>query len=138
MINLSFDCAVVPDSPKFELGEVITHSRYGYRGVIVDFDLTCKAAQSWYQSNQTQPKKLQPWYHILVHGVEQVTYAAQSNLMKDESGNPIVHPMLNLFFFGLEEGKNRYLRNNLPWNPGNPPDSPPSSSPPDFKPPPVS
>ena len=104
--------------------------------MIVEFDLTCQAPDSWYQSNQTQPDRNQPWYHILVDGNQQVTYVAQSNLVYDQLNKPVVHPMLNLFFSGHDEEENKYIRNDVPWDPGNPPDAPPPGPPPDFTPPP--
>lgn len=136
MINLSEGYGSPLEEPKFEPGEIIFHKKYGYRGVIVSFDTVCKAPDSWYQSNQTQPDRNQPWYHILVDGNQQVTYVAQSNLVYDQLNKPVVHPMLNLFFFGHDESENKYLRNTVPWDPGNPPDAPPPSPPPDFTPPP--
>ena len=125
MINLNEPYSVPPDEAKFSPGEVVHHLRYGYRGLVVDFDPTCQADGDWYKANQTQPDKNQPWYHVLVDGQQQVTYVAQSNLQSDTTGDPIVHPMLNLFFSGHDESTNRYLRNEVPWNPGQPPDAPP-------------
>ena len=136
MINLANGYTCLENSPKFSKGEVIEHQMYGYRGVIVDYDNTCQAPEHWYHSNQTQPNRNQPWYHVLVDGNQQVTYVAECNLTLDQSGQPVVHGMLNLFFSGYDERKNKYLRNDVPWNPGNPPDAPPPSSPPDYSPPP--
>ena len=51
----------------FDVGTLVRHRRYGYRGVIVAFDATCQASDQWYYSNQTQPSHDQPWYHVLVH-----------------------------------------------------------------------
>ena len=135
MINLSNGFSVPADSPKFDAGDVIFHKKYGYRGVVVNFDINCQAPDAWYQSNQSQPDRNQPWYHILVDGNQQVTYVAQSNLVYDQLEKPVIHPMLNLFFSGHDEEKNKYLRNTIPWDPGNPPDAPPPSPPPDFTPP---
>jgi heat shock protein HspQ len=102
-----------PKSSGFKPGDLIHHKRYEYRGVIVDFDLTCTADENWYQNNQTQPKQNQPWYHVLVHNTEMVTYVAQSNLERDDSGDEIIHPMLSVFFNGFRNG--RYDRNEKQW-----------------------
>jgi len=99
--------------PKFEPGDLICHVRYGYRGVVVSYDSVCKADENWYQSNNTQPDRDQPWYHVLVHESGSVTYPAQSSLAPDESGAEIAHPLLDHFFDGFEKG--RYKRNNVPW-----------------------
>ena len=139
MINLNEGFTPKKESPFFSPGQVVRHLSYAYRGLIVDSDPTCQAADTWYQSNQTQPDRLQPWYHVLVDGSHEATYVAQSNLKLDLSGNPVVHPLLNLFFSELDEAENKYLRNDVPWDPGQPPDAPPplppdtppSSSPPE-------
>jgi len=123
------------DQPKLTTGDIITHKRYGYRGVIVHTDLSFQGDEIWYLSNQTQPSKEQPWYFVLVAGNQQVTYVAKENLNHDLSGNTIVHPMINLFFSGYDAKLQRYIRNDVPWNPGQPPDAPPPSLPPNFQPP---
>ena len=134
MINLSEGFSPSTESPKFEPGDIIEHIRYGYRGVVVHFDTTCQAPEDWYQSNQTQPDREQPWYHVLVDGNQQVTYVAQSNLQADQSNQQVVHGMINLFFSDYDIENHKYIRNHVPWNPGKPPDAPPSSSPPGFTP----
>ena len=125
MINLNEGFVPNGIPAAFSPGQVVRHVSYGYRGLIVDSDPTCQAADAWYHSNQTQPERDQPWYHVLVDGSHETTYVAQSNLKIDPSGAPVVHPMLNLFFYGIDEEENKYLRNDVPWNPGQPPDAPP-------------
>lgn len=97
----------------FRTGQLVRHRRYGYRGVVVAADPECTADDAWYRANRTQPRRDQPWYTVLVDGGEQVTYAAQSSLMEDDSGSPISHPLLNRFFHAFRHG--RYLRNDQPW-----------------------
>lgn len=99
--------------PLFKPGQLVLHKRYGYRGVIVGLDLSCQASEQWYLSNQTQPAKNQPWYHVLVDGSGTVTYPAQTSLIADDSGEPISHPLIEHFFSGFVEG--HYIRNSLPW-----------------------
>ena len=100
-------------APRFQIGQLVRHRRYGYRGVIVAFDLACGADEAWYQTNQTQPDRDQPWYHVLVHETPQTTYAAEANLRMDPSPQPVEHPLLAEFFCGFAEG--RYTRNDSPW-----------------------
>jgi len=123
------------NQPQFQTGDIITHKRYGYRGVIVHFDPSFEGDENWYLSNQTQPSKEQPWYFVLVDGNQQVTYVAEENLKYDNSANLVVHPMLNLFLSGFNSELNQYIRKNVPWNPGQPPDTPPPHPPPNFQPP---
>ncbi len=98
--------------PLYRPGQIVRHRRYGYRGVVVDFDLTCEADQAWYQSNQTRPDRNQPWYHVLVDGSFSTTYAAQTSLEADERPAPIIHPLLEHFF--TEFAGDRYVRNDRP------------------------
>ena len=100
-------------APVFKPGQIAQHRLYSYRGVVVDSDPECMADDSWYLSNQTQPSRNQPWYHVLVHGSDHSTYVAESNLEADSSGQPIEHPMLQNFFKGL--GNEGYVRNTTPW-----------------------
>ena len=99
--------------PRFAPGDMVRHVRYHYRGVVVAYDSKCMADENWYQSNNTQPDKEQPWYHVLVHESGSITYPAESSLELDGSGEEIVHPLLEQFFKGFEEG--RYKRNKVPW-----------------------
>ena len=89
----------------YELGVVVRHKLYHYRGVIVAYDLQCAAGDTWYLANKTQPSREQPWYHVLVDesgGLS--TYVAQSNLVCDESGEPIDHPRLGSYFSKFKDG----------------------------------
>jgi hemimethylated DNA binding protein len=94
-------------------GTVVCHKRYAYRGVIVSADSECLAPDEWCQSNRSQPKKKQPWYHVLVHSLDQVTYVAQANLLRDQSREQVIHPLRNCFFKGFQEGV--YVRNAVLW-----------------------
>lgn len=98
---------------KFRPGALVRHKRYGYRGVVVDFDTRCKADEDWYRANRTQPDRDQAWYHVLVHASLNVTYAAESSLVEDDTGEAIEHPYIPYFFHGFEDGI--YRRNERPW-----------------------
>jgi heat shock protein HspQ len=107
----------VPEKPpKFQPGELVHHLRYGYRGVIVAVDATCASDDAWYQRNQTQPNRNQPWYHVLVHRAGHTTYVAESNLEPDREGHEIEHAWVGVFFDAFIDG--RYRRNETPWPPG--------------------
>lgn len=98
---------------QFEVGQLVKHRRYGYRGVVVAFDHSCQAPEQWYRSNQTQPDKDQPWYHVLVHQSDAVTYAAQTSLTADDEDAEIEHALTDVFFSDFAGG--RYIRNERPW-----------------------
>lgn len=101
------------DLPRFMPGQVVTHRLYSYRGVVVDFDMACHAAEEWYHANQTQPARDQPWYHVLVDGAHMNTYVAQQNLLPSNSPEPIDHPLIDVFFDCTADGC--YDRNDEPW-----------------------
>ncbi len=104
--------APVPPARQFQTGQLVVHRRYGYRGVVVDSDDSCRAPDTWYQSNQTRPDRHQPWYHVLVDGSNSMTYAAQTSLAADGSKEPIAHPLLNQFFAAFDG--EFYVRNDAP------------------------
>ena len=99
--------------PRFLPGDLVRHRHYGYRGVVVAADRQCMSDDAWYKKNQTQPDRNQPWYHVLVHGSDSVTYAAQENLDIDSSREPIDHPLVDHFFCDFWDG--RYARNGAVW-----------------------
>ena len=98
---------------QFAPGDLVRHRRYGYRGLVVALDVTFSGSESWYQSNNTQPKRNRPWYHVFVHGSHQTTYAAQDSLMEEAQPAPIEHPLLGAFFSSFVGA--RYVRNDRPW-----------------------
>ncbi len=105
--------SLVEKGPNFAPGQLVRHVRYGYRAVVVAIDPYCRAGEAWYQSNQTQPTRNQPWYHLLVHRTDTTTYAAQHNLTPDPDNDPIEHPLLEMFFDRFSDGS--YERNKRAW-----------------------
>ena len=51
---------------------------------------------------------------VLVHGSSQTTYAAQTSLEADDSGQPVEHPLVEVFFD--EFTGQVYVRNDRPWS----------------------
>lgn len=99
--------------PLFSHGELVRHKRYPYRGVVVDYDSVCQAEDEWYYGNQTQPKRDQPWYYVLVAGSDHNTYVAQNNLERDLTAVEVEHPLIATYFSRFLNGK--YIRNKIPW-----------------------
>lgn len=95
-------------SARFSVGQLVLHKRFSYRGVIVDVDPTFQLTDEWYeQMARTRPPRDRPWYHVLVHDAEHVTYVAERNLEPDPCGRPIQHPLLDRFFAAFEDGRYR-------------------------------
>ena len=99
----------------FQVGQIVSHVRYGYRGLIVDYDTTCQAEDAWYEfqtkGKDYRPTKQQPWYHVLVDGATHQTYVAQQNLEPSETKHRIDHPGVDQVFATFLDG--RYYKENL-------------------------
>ena len=101
--------AMTDNRAMFQLGQVILHRLFGYRGVIVDVDPAYLGTDEWYeQMAQSSPPKDKPWYRVLVHDAEHMTYVAERNLESDGIAEPIRHPLVDHFFDGFEAGE--YVR----------------------------
>jgi len=91
---------------EYDIGDVVHHKMFGYRGVIVDVDPCFVGTDAWYDSvAQSRPPKDRPWYHVLRHGCERQTYVAERNLEPDTTGMPIDHPLLPLAFDAYQDGR---------------------------------
>jgi hemimethylated DNA binding protein len=111
--SLTFPSSTRPDSPNFSPGDLVQHKRYGYRGVVVDYDLRFSGEETWYRSNRTQPEKNQPWYNVLVDESDQITYTAQTSLEADSKEAQVLHPLIPVFFSNFQGGC--YWRNGRRW-----------------------
>jgi len=90
---------------KFQVGELIHHKRFDYRGVVVDVDASFCGTEEWYNTMaRSNPPKDEPWYHVLVHQAEHSTYVSERNLETDLTGEPVAHPFLNQFFDKMRDG----------------------------------
>lgn len=83
-------------SAKFQIGDVVKHRLFPFRGVIFDVDPVFSNTEEWYQSIPAaiRPSKDQPFYHVFAENAdsEYVAYVSEQNLEPDESGVPIRHP----------------------------------------------
>ena len=99
----------------FEVGQIVHHVRYDYRGVIVGYDATFDGEDDWYDMQTKgkgyEPTKAQPWYHVLVDGAGHQTYVAQQNLEPSNDRQPIEHPIVDKVFTTFLDG--RYHKENL-------------------------
>ena len=89
---------------KFSIGDVVKHKHFDFRGVIYDVDFEFSNSEEWYRSipKDVRPKKDQPFYHLLAENNE-ITYEAyvsEQNLINDDSGDPIKHPLIEEIFTG--------------------------------------
>ena len=89
---------------KFSIGDIVKHKHFEFRGVIYDVDFEFNNSEEWYHSipKNVRPRKDQPFYHLLAEN-EEITYEAyvsEQNLLPDDSGEPIQHPLINEIFSG--------------------------------------
>jgi len=90
---------------KFSIGQCIQHRLFDYRGVVVDVDPEFMGSDNWYeQVAKSRPPRDEPWYHVLVHDAGHETYVAERNLSRDDSNEPVSHPLLDEFFTGFDQG----------------------------------
>ncbi|MEO1092646.1 MAG: heat shock protein HspQ [Pseudomonadota bacterium] len=91
---------------QFDIGQVVKHRIYPFRGVIFDVDPEFANTEEWYEAipEDVRPRKDQPFYHLLAENEETtyVAYVSEQNLLPDESGQPVVHPQLDMFFDGVD------------------------------------
>ena len=98
---------------KWNIGQLVHHRLFDYRGVIYDVDPVFMLSEEWYQQvARSRPPKDEPWYRVLVDGASQETYVAQRNLEADERLEAISHPELHRYFSGFENGKYIVRRKN--------------------------
>lgn len=88
---------------KFSLGQVVWHREMEYRGVIVDVDPMFLGDSETASRAVSEDEPLDgPWYHVLGHRKQHVTYVSETSLAADRSGEPVKHPSLPLFFKGQD------------------------------------
>jgi len=84
---------------RFGVGELVRHTRFGYRGVIADVDPVYAGTEQWYHEvARSRPPRDRPWYHVLVHGESHTTYVAERHLEPDPTRQEVDHPLVPDFF----------------------------------------
>ena len=80
---------------KFNLGAVVRHRIYPFRGVVFDVDPEFANTEEWWLSipEEVRPRKDQPYYHLLAENAdsEYIAYVSEQNLVSDESGEALRH-----------------------------------------------
>ena len=113
--NLSKKIKVYKD-PLFNIGDIVKHRIYPFRGVIVDVDPEFSNTEEWYQSipAEIRPSREQPYYHLMAENTETfyTAYVSQQNLVGDGENGPLEHPDLEEIFSGMDQGK-YHLRNEV-------------------------
>jgi heat shock protein HspQ len=99
---------------KFNIGQVVRHRVFPFRGVVFDIDPEFANSEQWYEALPvaTRPRKDQPFYHLFAETAETqyIAYVSEQNLMEDLSGEPVRHPQVGDIFEFTESGS--YQRRN--------------------------
>jgi heat shock protein HspQ len=93
---------------KFQIGQVVRHRFFPFRGVVFDVDPIFNNTEEWWLSipEEIRPRKDQPYYHLFAENAETeyVAYVSEQNLLPDESSEPLRHPQIREFFAEQQEG----------------------------------
>jgi heat shock protein HspQ len=93
---------------KFQIGQIVRHRVFSFRGVIFDIDPEFNNTEEWWLSipEEVRPHKDQPFYHLLAENseTEYVAYVSEQNLLPDDSGEPIRHSQVAEFFVKDKSG----------------------------------
>lgn len=96
---------------KFNIGQVVKHRLFQFRGVVFDIDPTFSNTEEWWESipEDIRPEKDQPFYHLFAENAdtEYVAYVSEQNLVPDNSSEPIRHPQVMEDFVLDEHGAYR-------------------------------
>ncbi|MEQ8296449.1 MAG: heat shock protein HspQ [Nitratireductor sp.] len=94
---------------KFQIGQVVSHRIFPFRGVIFDVDPEFDNTEEWYQAipEDIRPPKNQPFYHLLAENeeTEYIAYVSEQNLVPDTSGEPVRHPQIGDLFDKTPDGR---------------------------------
>ncbi len=94
---------------KFDIGQIVKHRMFPFRGVVFDIDPEFANTEEWWQAipEEIRPRKEQPFYHLFAENDQAyyVAYVSEQNLIVDESGEPVDHPDIESLFGHLADGK---------------------------------
>ena len=93
---------------KFQIGQIVRHRIFSFRGVIYDIDPEFNNTEEWWLAipEEMRPDKDQPFYHLLAENSESeyVAYVSEQNLLPDDSGRPIRHSQVTEIFVKDKSG----------------------------------
>lgn len=94
--------AISRHEAKFQIGQVVRHKLFPFRGVIFDVDPQFANTDEWYDSipEEVRPNKDQPFYHLFAENdrTHYIAYVSEQNLVPDDSDIPLSHPDIPEWF----------------------------------------
>ena len=104
-------------SAKFQIGQVVKHRLFQFRGVVFDIDPVFDNTEEWWEAipAEVRPRKDQPFYHLFAENAETeyVAYVSEQNLLPDTSDTPIRHPQVAEVFERNDNGVYRPRNSQL-------------------------
>lgn len=101
---------------KFQIGDVVKHRFFPFRGVIFDVDPVFANTEEWWQSipAEVRPRKDQPFYHLLAENEESeyIAYVSEQNLLPDLTEQPVRHPQVEELFDAFDGARYAVRENN--------------------------
>jgi heat shock protein HspQ len=102
---------------KFQIGQIVRHRIFSFRGVIFDVDPEFNNTEEWWLSipEEVRPHKNQPFYHLLAENSESeyVAYVSEQNLLPDDSTEPLRHSQLSELFIKDKSGSYHPKKSSL-------------------------
>ncbi len=101
---------VFSKSTKYQIGQVVRHRVYPFRGIVFDVDPEFSGTEEWFESipEHIRPERDQPFYHLLAEAEQTkesyIAYVSEQNLMRDDSGKPVNHPAAIQLFPEAQDG----------------------------------
>lgn len=96
---------------KFQIGQVVSHRIFAFRGLIFDVDPEFNNTEEWYRSipEDIRPRRDQPFYHLFAENAESeyVAYVSEQNLVADTTGAPLRHTQIAGMFDKSKDGTYR-------------------------------
>ncbi|MFA6302568.1 MAG: heat shock protein HspQ [Legionella sp.] len=93
-------------SAKFNIGDLVIHTRSRYRAIVVDVDPLFQASGNYNpQAEKHAFATRNPWYRLLVDDSSQMTYVEECMLVADTNPIPINNPNINQY---LKEQQGNY------------------------------
>jgi heat shock protein HspQ len=92
-------------SAGFFIGQIVRHSLFDHRGVIIGIDPIFSSSNDWYEAvAQSRPPKDMPWYHVPRDETLEGACVAKRNLEAGDLGQAIRHLELKDDFTRLADG----------------------------------
>lgn len=98
----------VSTNARFNIGQIVKHRIYPFRGVIFDVDPEFANTEEWWEAipEDVRPRKDQPFYHLFAENETSyyIAYVSEQNLEPDAASGPVDHPQVAEYFGEIHDG----------------------------------